>query len=243
MDACWQVHPSNDTANCVTHPSGVCLNYEQETIMKTVWMATATGMLLSSAAMAQTPTTPLPAQPTQAQPQVSSTATPGAKPQQQIKADLLKAGFTDVTMMPDSFLVQAKDKSGAPVVMMIKPDSVAEVVDLGGATPNQAGMAGGTFTTVPAAGEMSSKVVGLDVHNNADQDIGSIKDIAYNGSAIKAYIIGVGGFLGMGDHYVAVNPSSVRITYDANAKTWHATMNTTADQLKAAPEFKYPSQA
>jgi len=231
--------------------------------MKTIWMATATGVLLSSAAMAQTSaTTPAPAQATQpqatqaqpqvtqAQPQVSGTATPNASPRQQIKANLLQAGFTDVTVVPESFLVQAKDKSGNPVIMMIKPDSVTGIVDMGATASDQAsaaaspaGTVSGMFTAVPTTGSLSSKTVGLDVYNNTNQDIGTIKDVAYDGSAIKAYIIGVGGFLGMGDHYVAVNPASVHITYDATAKAWHATMNTTADQLKAAPEFKYPGQA
>jgi hypothetical protein len=169
-------------------------------------------------------------------------AMPGGNLRQKVKIDLEQAGFTDVTMMPDSYLVQAKDKSGNPAIMMIKPDSVSELVELGAAAPNHSGTAGGKFAAIPPDDRMSSKMVGLDVYNSAKQDIGTIKDIAYNGSAIQAYIVGVGGFLGMGDHYVAVNPSSVHITYDASSKTWHAAMNTTADELKAAPEFKYPKQ-
>jgi hypothetical protein len=31
----------------------------------------------------------------------------------------------------------------------------------------------------------------------------------------------------------------VKVTYNDSDKKWHATMNATADQLKAAPEFKY----
>lgn len=88
---------------------------------------------------------------------------------------------------------------------------------------------------------LSAKVVGTKVNNNASQDIGTIKDVAYNGTSIKAYILGVGGFLGMGDHYVAVSPSAITVDYDSKSKEWHATMNTKEDQLKAAPEFKYPS--
>ena len=233
--------------------------------MKSILMSTAAGMLLSTAAMAQTATTPAPAQATQAQTRAGDTENPGGNLRQKVKIDLQQAGFTDVTMVPDSYLVQAKDKSGHPVMMMIKPDSVTELVDLGAVTPNKSAtagdtnatvpatkagaagdamaMPGGMFTAVPADERMSSKMVGLDVYNDANQDIGTIKDVAYNGSVIKAYIVGVGGFLGVGDHYVAVTPSSVHITYDASSKTWHAAMNTTADQLKAAPEFKYPTQS
>ncbi len=58
-------------------------------------------------------------------------------------------------------------------------------------------------------------------------------------TGLKAYIVGVGGFLGIGDHDVAVRPSALKLTWDANAKKWRATMNAIAEQLKAAPEFKY----
>jgi hypothetical protein len=61
------------------------------------------------------------------------------------------------------------------------------------------------------------------------------------GESVNGYVIGVGGFLGIGDHYVAVRPSAVKLSYDAKDKKWHASMDANADQLKAAPEFKYPS--
>jgi hypothetical protein len=38
---------------------------------------------------------------------------------------------------------------------------------------------------------------------------------------------------------VAVNPAAVKVSYDSSSKKWHASMNASADQLKAAPEFKY----
>ena len=88
---------------------------------------------------------------------------------------------------------------------------------------------------------MSSKIVGLDVYNKTNQDIGTIKDIAFNSNGVRAYIVGVGGFLGLGDHYVAVRPSALQVSYNAAEKKWHAAMDTNADQLKKAPEYKYPT--
>ena len=102
-------------------------------------------------------------------------------------------------------------------------------------------VSGDVFATIPAQEDLSSKVVGLDIYNNANQDIGKIKDIAFDQNGVSAYIVAVGGFLGMGDHYVAVKPSAVDISYDSNAKKWQAKMNTDAAQLKAAPEYKYSS--
>ena len=98
------------------------------------------------------------------------------------------------------------------------------------------------FTSVPASDELSSKVVGLDVYNNDHQNIGTIKDVAYNGTSVSGYILGVGGFLGVGDHYVAVRPSAVKLGYDAKDSKWHATIDANAGQLKSAPEYKYPSK-
>jgi hypothetical protein len=183
---------------------------------------------------------------TTAQPPAATTQTPSSSAaqahatlQQQMKSDLQNAGFTDVTVRPDSFLVRAKDKSGSPVTMMIDPDSLTEVVDAN-AAGNPAADQGG-FTTVAGSEALGSKIIGTEVHNAKNQDIGTIKDIAYTGQHIKAYIVGVGGFLGVGDHDVAVTPSALHVSYDSSAKAWHATMNATADQLKAAPQFKYAS--
>ncbi|HVD84583.1 MAG TPA: PRC-barrel domain containing protein, partial [Bradyrhizobium sp.] len=65
-------------------------------------------------------------------------------------------------------------------------------------------------------------------------------DIAIKNNQIDALILSVGGFLGMGERYVAVSPSSVNIRHDGKNDKWLASMNTTKEALKAAPEFKYP---
>ena len=166
-----------------------------------------------------------------------------ASVRQQITTTLQQSGFTDVKVMPDSFLVQAKDKSGNPMTVFVNPTSMTEVTAMnmsdGGKTGAMSGA--GMFPNVPAKDSLSSKVVGLDVYNKANQDIGTIKDLAFDGTNVKAYIVGVGGFLGMGDHYVAVSPSAINVTWDAGAKKWHAAIDTDADQLKHAPEYKFPS--
>ncbi len=101
--------------------------------------------------------------------------------------------------------------------------------------------AGGLFANVPAQADLMTKVVGLSVHNSENTNLGTIKDIAFDANGVSAYILSVGGFLGMGDHYVAVRPSAINIRYDITNNKWQASMNTDADQLKAAPAFKYSS--
>ena len=63
---------------------------------------------------------------------------------QQVRDNLAKAGFTDIRIMPTSFMVRAKDQSGNPVMMVINPDSFTEVTAMpsnssqGGAQNNNA---------------------------------------------------------------------------------------------------------
>jgi hypothetical protein len=51
---------------------------------------------------------------------------------QQVRDNLAKAGFTDIRIMPTSFMVRAKDQSGNPVMMVINPDSFTEVTAIPG---------------------------------------------------------------------------------------------------------------
>jgi sporulation protein YlmC with PRC-barrel domain len=99
----------------------------------------------------------------------------------------------------------------------------------------------GMFTYVPAQDELSSNVIGLDVYNEVTQNVGTIKDISLDANGLNGYVVSVGRFLGVGDHYVVVRPSA--ISFNAKDNKWHATMNVNADQLKAAPEYKYSSKS
>jgi hypothetical protein len=49
------------------------------------------------------------------------------------------------------------------------------------------------------------------------------------------------GFSGWAIHYVVVRPSA--ISFNAKDDKWYATMNANADQLKAAPGYKYSSKS
>ena len=104
-----------------------------------------------------------------------------------------------------------------------------------GAAPAEA-----KFSTVSKDEMFSSKLKGLNVYNQKDESVGEITDIAIKGNSVDALILSVGGFLGMGEHYVAVSPGSVNVKRDTKNDKWVATMNTTKEALKAAPEFKYP---
>jgi sporulation protein YlmC with PRC-barrel domain len=57
----------------------------------------------------------------------------------------------------------------------------------------------------------ASKVAGLSVYNDKNESIGSINDLLMDKSgSVKAAVIGVGGFLGVGAHLVAVPYDKVK---------------------------------
>lgn len=52
----------------------------------------------------------------------------------------------------------------------------------------------------------ASKLVGLSVYNDANENLGSISEILVDNTGnINAVVIGVGGFLGVGQHDIAVS--------------------------------------
>ena len=97
--------------------------------MRSLLLGTALGLLLAGAALAQTPTqgshqATNPGQTSQSSSQTSQPSqTPANGPLtiQKLKSDLQNAGFSDVKVMSEAFVVQAKSKDGNPVVMTIGP--------------------------------------------------------------------------------------------------------------------------
>ncbi|MGY3487127.1 sporulation protein YlmC with PRC-barrel domain [Bradyrhizobium sp. USDA 4011] len=204
--------------------------------MRAILLATTAVIALSSAAWAASDNN------------ASQTNQNTGKMRYELTQMLQKSGYTDIRVAPTSFVVRAKDKNGDPVLMSISPDSFSELTAINDNSARNgrdtssdtvgSNTSSDAYVTVPSNDDLSSKVVGLDIYNKENKDIGTIKDIALNPNGrTSAYIVSVGGFLGMGEHYVAVNPEAVNVTYKDNK--WHAAMNATADQLKAAPEFKY----
>lgn len=160
---------------------------------------------------------------------------------------LRKAGFTDLQVMPNSVLVRGKDKAGNPVAMVFNPKTMTEVVTL---DPHSGPAAGGNgaaapltgaspFVTVLPSARLASTLMGLAVHGADDKTIATIKDLAIDHEGIQAYVLAVGGVLGIGDRYVAVAPAALSLAYDPAANSWRATLHGDATQLSTAPAFEY----
>jgi sporulation protein YlmC with PRC-barrel domain len=85
----------------------------------------------------------------------------------------------------------------------------------------------------------ASKLLGTTVVNDANESIGKISDVILGKDGkVAAVVIGVGGFLGIGERDVAVNFESLRMSEDSNNKTI-VSLNATKDSLKAAPEWRW----
>jgi len=79
-----------------------------------------------------------------------------------------------------------------------------------------------------------------DVYDPNNNKIGEIMDVLVDQSGkVDTLIIGVGGFLGAGEKDVAVPFEHVHATMQNNKM--RLVMNTTKDNLKNAPGFKYDS--
>jgi len=85
----------------------------------------------------------------------------------------------------------------------------------------------------------ASKLIGAAVVNDANESIGKISEVILGKDGkVAAVVIGVGGFLGIGEHEVAVKFESLRMSLDSNNKTI-VSLNATKDSLKAAPEWRW----
>jgi sporulation protein YlmC with PRC-barrel domain len=87
----------------------------------------------------------------------------------------------------------------------------------------------------------ASKLIGTSVYGPDNKSIGEINDvvIASNGG-IKAVVVGVGGFLGVGEKNVALPFDALHVQRKENsASIEKITVSFNKDELKNAPNFAY----
>src|SRR5712691_8154294 len=91
---------------------------------------------------------------------------------------------------------------------------------------------------------LASKFKGTDVLGPDNQKVGDVSDILFEktGSKIDAYVVSVGGFLGMGSKHVALAPSAFKVIPDDPNSVTNAfpklKISMTKDQLKEAANFE-----
>jgi sporulation protein YlmC with PRC-barrel domain len=81
------------------------------------------------------------------------------------------------------------------------------------------------------------------VYNMNGERIGDVNDILVDESGrVTAIILGVGGFLGIGEKEVSMTPEQVKRMVHSDGEVYF-TVNATKDQLTAAPEYVRPAKA
>src|ERR1700743_2555161 len=77
----------------------------------------------------------------------------------------------------------------------------------------------------------ASKLVGVNVYNDANEKIGDINDVILDKAGkVENVILGVGGFLGMGEHYVAVAYDKMKWSNEPPRSTTASTTTSTTNR-------------
>jgi hypothetical protein len=86
-----------------------------------------------------------------------------------------------------------------------------------------------------------SKLIGATVYGPDNASIGNINDILVdNDGCIRAVVVGVGGFLGVGEKNVAVRFDALNIARQFDSSSIEkVTVSYSKDELKNAPTFAY----
>ncbi len=100
--------------------------------------------------------------------------------------------------------------------------------------------ASGGYLTEQAADQISANTyIGQSVYTGQNESIGEVNDlIMKKDGGLVAAIIGVGGFLGIGEKDVAVPMDKITVAQNTQDGTVKLTTSETAETLKAAPQFK-----
>ncbi|OCP16928.1 MULTISPECIES: PRC-barrel domain-containing protein [unclassified Ensifer] len=146
--------------------------------------------------------------------------------------------IASVAFAPMTFAQDAtQPKPAEPQTMEIQPVPGAEA-------PADMAKSHGTYLTEQASDQIAtSTYVGQTVYNAGDEKVGEINDlIIKKDGGVEAAVIGVGGFLGLGEKNVAVPFDRIQISEQPNTDALKLTTTETAETLKAAPEFKTKAQ-
>lgn len=83
-------------------------------------------------------------------------------------------------------------------------------------------------------------LTGARVYGADDEDIGEVDELLLSddGSSIDRIIVDVGGFLGMGEHEVAVTMEELHIMRSDDGSDFRVYMDATEEELEAQPEYE-----
>ena len=95
-----------------------------------------------------------------------------------------------------------------------------------------------TLTAIPSDAYTVSNIYKQDVYDDKENKIGDVNDVLLDKDGrISAVIIGVGGFLGVGEKDVAVPFNALKMA-EKNGDQY-LVMNTTKEALESAPGYTF----
>lgn len=96
------------------------------------------------------------------------------------------------------------------------------------------------MTPVDSRGMLASNVMKASVRNSQNERVGEIDELVIDPSGkITQVIVGVGGFLGIGEHKVALDLNTLKPMRDGNTLVF--TGNFTKDSLKSMAQWRDPT--
>ena len=192
-------------------------------MLKTTSIIALAAFFATAPALAQTNTTDPAAQPsaqTQTVPTVSANPQP-AREAEQVTGENLATGekqAKETERKPETAIQTTtnEEKTSQPVMGQIVLQSESTI--------------------------LSNDLVGSKVYAPNDEVIGDINDMIIDlGGTVEGVVIGVGGFLGIGEKDVAVKLAAISVTpmEDGNVRI---VLNSTREDLETAPAFKSVAQ-
>ena len=108
------------------------------------------------------------------------------------------------------------------------------------ATSTGAATASGTFVSTQSTSQwLASDFKGTDVIGANDEKIGDVNDLLFDKDGkVVAYVVGVGGFLGIGAKDVALPPPAFQVVQGKDSNDFKLKLSMTKDQLNTAADFK-----
>lgn len=143
----------------------------------------------------------------------------------------------DPVTLPDGSVTDSLEQP-APVPDGMDSEVIApEPVDP--AAPATAAMPEG-FAPVDVGGVTAEELQGVDVYDPTGSEVANIHDVQIGSDAVvTGVIMDVGGFLGIGEHRVALTTDQVELYGNADGDL-RALVSLSKDELKALPKFEEP---
>ena len=141
--------------------------------------------------------------------------------------------------VPASVLAQnapANDPAGQPPAVVL-PDATAAPDAV--AKENPPAPVEGQIILQDKATFLASAIIGSSVYSPSDESVGDVNDLVIKPTGeIEAVVVGVGGFVGIGEKNVAIALNRFTMEPTEDLATTKLVLNATKEELQAAPAFK-----